>query len=223
VGGRAGNLLRADAVLFRAQEFFALWGIILSATVATAAVADDLKSGAFQFYFSRPLRADDYVRGKLLGLFVLIGFSTLVGPLFLSIVRVGLVTDFAEAVTLLPVIPKALALGVASTAALVLPAAGLGALLGRRIAAQAAYILYWVVIAQAAKGVSRALDLPYIGLLALDLDVRVIGGTLFEVRERSFWPEAWQAALAILVISIAGYAALRARIRAAATTGLGGG
>src|SRR4030095_1170774 len=105
--GRGGSMLRADVVLFQSQQFFALWGIILSATVATAAIADDLKSGAFQFYFSRPLRPQDYVRGKLLGLFVLVGLSTFLGPLVLAIIRACLVDDFAQAMKLLPVVPKA--------------------------------------------------------------------------------------------------------------------
>ncbi len=222
MGGRGGRLLRADTVLFISYGFFSLFGIILAATVATAAIADDLKSGSFQFYFSRPLRPDDYVRGKLLGLFVLIGCSTFAGPVVLSIIRVCLAEDLGGAIKLLPIIPKAILLGVAGTSALVLPAIGLGALLGKRVAAQAAFIVYWIVISGFVSVVAHELRLPLVGLLALNSDVNVVGGYLFGMPSDSGSPEPWQAGLAIVVFSVAGYVALRRRIRSSATAGLGG-
>ncbi len=222
LGGPLGQLLRADAVLFYSTQFFGVWGLILAVTVATAAIADDLKSGAFQFYFSRPLRPSDYVRGKLLGLFALVGMATLAGPLVLSIIRLCLVDDVAEAVKLLAVIPRALLLGVAATLALVLPAAGLGALLTKRTPAQAAFIVYFVVFGTITEGLAHGLRTPYLALFSLRSDVLVIGRDLFGVYPEPYSPEPWQAGVAILVYALAGYLALRLRLRSAATAGLGG-
>jgi hypothetical protein len=221
--GQAGQLLRADAVLYRSYVWaFSTFGAILAATVATAAIADDLKSGSFQFYFSRPLHADDYVRGKLLGLFTLVGCATFAGPVTLAVIRVCLADDFAQAMKLLPVLPKAMLLGLAGTTSMVLPAMGLGALMGRRIAAQAAYIVYWIVVSGIAAMLAHGLHQPAIALVSLASDVDAVGSYLFGVLPDPGTPAAWQAALAIVAFAVAGYAAVRARLRSASTAGIGG-
>jgi len=221
-GGRGAAFLRADTIMFGSYPFFSACGLLLSLTVAASSVADDLGSGAFQFYFSRPLRPDDYVRGKLLGLYTLVGMATLAAPMVLAIVRVCLSDDLTGALRTLPLLGRTFVVGVAGTAALVLPAMGLAATMGKRMAAQAAYVVYWMVISTIAFGLSQALHKPPIALFSLVADIGVVASELFHVPGDTGLPPAWQAGLAILAVSVGSYALESARVRSGASAGIGG-
>jgi hypothetical protein len=210
-------------VVFNAVSFFQLWGFILTATVATAAIADDLRAGAFQFYFSRPLRAADYVRGKLLGLLVLVGMPMFAGPVALSIIRVFLVDDFGDAMRVLGIVPRAMAIGLAATVALVLPAAGLGALLKKRMPAQVGFAVGYLVIGSIAIGIGESLELPEIGALSIPASIGTLNKAVFEQPIDVDDPPVWAAALVLALFSAAGYWAIRSRIRSAESAGVGGG
>jgi ABC-2 type transport system permease protein len=220
--GPVPDMLRVDRVLAISCSFFTLFGVVLTITVAMGAIADDLRSGAFQFYFSRPLRPADYVRGKLLGLFVVVGSASFAGPVVLAIVRVALVENLAQARAALHILPACIVIGVLGTLALVLPAVGLASLLRQRVAAQAAFIVYWVVLANAAVGLSYNLRLPALGLLSLSNDLQTVTRALLGVRQELRSPEPWQAALVIVGVAVVGYVALARRIRSASTAGIGG-
>jgi ABC-2 type transport system permease protein len=220
--GRTPDMFRPDRVLANARAVFSGWGVVLTITVAMGAIADDLRSGAFQFYFSRPLRPADYVRGKLLGLAAVVGFASFAGPFLLGILRVTLVDDLTQARAVIGVIPESFVIGVLSTAALVLPAAGVASLLRQRTAAQAAFIVYWTVVSGVATVLSYELRLPLIGLIAINRDLDVVTRALLGVRQELRSPEPWQAALVIVLVSVAGYVALTRRIRSASTAGIGG-
>jgi ABC-2 type transport system permease protein len=221
-GGREMQFLRADNVMFRSYPFFSACGILLSLTVAASSVADDLTSGAFQFYFSRPLRPDDYVRGKLLGLFALVGVATLAAPVLLAIVRVCLADDLKTALATVPLVGRTFLVGVAGTAALVLPAMGLAATMGKRMAAQAAFVVYWVVLSTVAMALAEGLHQPQIALLSLVADIAVVAAELFRVAGDTGLPPPWQAGLAILFFTAGSYALVRARVRSGASAGIGG-
>ena len=102
-----------------------MWGQLLAVTVGCSAVADDLTRGAFQFYFARPLRPGDYLRGKLLGVGLIIALPMLLGPFILTLVRLFLVEDVADMLPLLPMVPKALLAGLYGTASIVMPSVAL--------------------------------------------------------------------------------------------------
>jgi ABC-type transport system involved in multi-copper enzyme maturation permease subunit len=220
--GRASQLLRADAIMFGSYPFFSAWGLLLSVTVAVPAVADDMASGAYQFYFSRPIRPDDYVRGKLLGLFAVIGVTTLAGPLVLAIVRVCLSDELAGAMKTLPLIGRTFMVGLVGTSALVLPAMASAALIGKRMAAQAAYVVYYVVLSSIAISLSQGLHAPGIALLSLVSDIAVVAASLFGVPGDTGLPPAWQGGIAIALIAAGSYAIVRAKVRSGASAGIGG-
>ena len=77
---RGAPLPRAEQIIFIASMFFEVSAFIIALAVGCRVVADDLRLGAFQFYFARALRPRDYVVGKLGGLALLIGIPMLGGP-----------------------------------------------------------------------------------------------------------------------------------------------
>lgn len=223
VMARTARFGRVDRVVFTATEFFSFWGFLLSLSVACAAVADDLKLGAFQFYFARPIRPRDYVIGKLLGIMAVVGVPMFAGPVSLAILRLLLTDSLSEAASLAIVIPKAIALGLVATAAFALPAAGLGALVRGRTAARAAYAIYYLVVASVVDGLAQAsARLSWLKLLVAHADVFTVGRALFDFQPRAHDPPAWAAAAAVAVIALAGFFVVHHRVRSAETAGLGG-
>jgi hypothetical protein len=213
---------RAEQIIFYSLLGYKLAAYMLATVVACAAIADDLRLGAFQFYFSRPLRTRDYLAGKLLGLALVVGVPMFLGPVILAIVRVCLADDVGQAVTLLPFVPRAALLGVLGTAAFVLPPAALGALVGKRGTAQALYVVYFVVLGNPSEGLPRMLGAPALALADVGYDVEVVGRALFGVT--GAWPDVgtWPAAGALAVVCAASLAAIWWRVAHAETAGLGG-
>jgi len=85
--------------------------LFASMFVAVPAVASDLQSGAFTFYFARSLRPRDYVIGKLAGISAMLSLIIAAGPLALAIARLGLSDGLDEVIALLQTLPRALAIG----------------------------------------------------------------------------------------------------------------
>ncbi len=88
LGPRRGLLTGVDRVVGSVHEVLAAYVSIqffvtalVIAVVASGAIADDRRAGAFELYFSRPLTRLHYALGKLLGA-GLIPFGTLVFPTF---------------------------------------------------------------------------------------------------------------------------------------------
>lgn len=219
-GGGVQLLPGEDFVVYHSLEFFSLWGFLLALTVACSAIANDLRLGAFSFYFSRPIRPIDYVRGKLCGLFVVIGLALFAGPVLLSLVRLFLVDSLADAAGLVPVVLRAALLGLLATAAHVLPAAGLGALLARRIPAQAIYAIYFVVIGPVLRGATEATGETWPQLFSASADLTAVAAWLFGVKPQSNLPPAPAALAALIMISALGVLAVWLRVRNAETAGL---
>jgi hypothetical protein len=201
---------------------FGLWGLILSTTAAAPAVADDLRSGAFQFSFSRPLTAGDYVRGKLLGLLALVGITTLAGPLLISLIRLAVVDDWESAKDVLPLVPKAFGIGLLHTAALVLPAAAIGALLGKRTPAMAAWAVYMLVVCNMFEGVSQALREPLVALGSLPACVEALSAAALDVRVPRGTPPVEAAVGMLIAAAIGSWLVIRWRVRWAQNAGIGG-
>src|SRR5262249_53242228 len=143
---RGAPIPHAEQIIFFALIPLQLSAYVLGAIVVCAAIADDLRLGAFKFYFARPLRARDYITGKLLGILLVIAVPSFAGPPLLALVRLCFAEDVAQVPSLLPFVPRAMLLGIVGTAAFALPPAAMGALLGRRQPAQALYIVVFVLV-----------------------------------------------------------------------------
>lgn len=139
-----GPLAFVDGVLSFSYMFLTKFGFFLSMTIGAAVVARDQETGAFAFYFSRPVRPHDYVIGKLAGMTVVMATVFLAGPLLLAIFRIGLAKDTAEMVRLLPWLGHTLIVGVlASLTYAAMPMAA-SALIGKRTIAIVVWAVYYI-------------------------------------------------------------------------------
>lgn len=222
VRARGADIPRAEQIIFAADQFYELAAFILAVVWGCAAVANDLRLGAFQFYFARALRPRDYVAGKMLGLALLIGIPMFAGPVALSLIRLLLADGVAQAAQLASVVPRAIGLGIAGTAAYVLPVAGIGALTRKRQTAQALFAIYWLLISPAAFALSWPLRLPWIRLISMPSCLSVVGHWLFDVAPDAYSPPVWAAGAALVVACAAGLALVARRVTDAAYRGLGG-
>jgi hypothetical protein len=223
VRARGAPIPQAEAIVFIAGAFYEFSAFILAVLVGCAAVANDLRMGAFQFYFSRALRPRDYVTGKLLGMGMVIGIPMLLGPLVLAALRLVYAESPAQAWELAPVLPRALAHGLLGTLAYVLPAVGLGALAGRRQPAQALFVVYFMLVVPAVFILSEPLGIPAVRALSLPNDLSVLGEAIFGLERNPADPPAWVSALSLATFSALGLAAVWRRVSRVETAGLGSG
>jgi hypothetical protein len=125
-----------------------LIAFVLALFVGGAAIADDARAGAFQFYFARSVTKVQYLIGKLVPVLVLVGSAAIVPAVLLATLRLALCQS-GEVMQKLPLEPAALGAGVIETLVLSLPALALSATSSRRGYVQGIYamlfLLPWVV------------------------------------------------------------------------------
>jgi ABC-2 type transport system permease protein len=219
---RGAALPKAEQIIFISIQFLELSAFVLALAVGCRTIADDLRLGAFQFYFARALRPRDYVAGKLLGLSLLIGLPMFAAPVILAILRLVFADDARQALALAHVVPRAIVFGLAGTAAYVLPVAGISAWSKRRQPAQALFAVYYILINLPASGLAQALELPWLRLISITSVVSILGSAIFGVPPGRHDPPAWSAAAALATICALGFALVWQRVRRAETAGLGG-
>jgi len=64
---------------------FVVFSLLFASIVCSDVISRDLEDNSFMLYFSRPLKAEDYLLGKLGGAFSIIGIFSLVPPIIFSI------------------------------------------------------------------------------------------------------------------------------------------
>ena len=203
-------------------------GFLVTLTVGASAIAADRASGAFSFYFSRPVRPIDYLAGKLGGLIALQAAVQVVPLLLLAVFRVGLVAnraDFAEEIVL---VPRALGLGLLGAIVYAAVPIGVSALVPNRRNAVLVWVAYYVMVGGACTLIGMATG-SAIGALDLGVALESVGNALLHARLTMLLggtlvlpPLAWAlVSLAVHVALAIGIA--YARIRAAQPSGVGGG
>lgn len=100
-----------DGLVFSSIAFYGYVGFLLSLTCGGAVVTNDLRTGAFTFYFSRPVRPIDYMLGKLCGLFLVQASVILAPMLILTGLRLGLSSSSDDLLQTLELIPKVILVG----------------------------------------------------------------------------------------------------------------
>jgi ABC-2 type transport system permease protein len=221
--GGANALLRADRVVLEVSSSLGLIAFVLGVRVGCTAIADDLRVGAFQFYFSRTIRVSDYLLGKLLGISLVIGIPMLGAPLVLSLFRLLLADSWAEALDSARMLPAALAFGVAGTAAYALPAAGCGALMQKRVASMAMYAAFYLLGTAFLEGLAEGADQPIFRALEPGIALFSIGHAVFNVPAPRDAPALWAAVAAIVMYGLVSILLVRRRVARAETAGMGGG
>jgi hypothetical protein len=212
---------REDLMTVVALEGFRMMSFVLALAVASAAVADDLKQGAFQFYFSRAIRRGDYILGKVLGVAMVVGVPLLGGPLLISILRLFYAGDFGQVLGELHLLLRALAFGIPATLAFALIPLGVSALLGQKRLAQIAVALGYILVGFAAEISAEQLDIPEINMLSIAANMRQLGAWTYDVA-LPFPLPTWAGPTALLGLSLLGLFILRRRVAKLESADLGG-
>jgi hypothetical protein len=225
IGGMSGELIKfADGLLPWSTLLYCKVGFAVSLVLCSTVVAGDVQSGAFTFYFARSVRPRDYVIGKLVGLCFIVGLIMLVGPFVLAGVRLGLSEDVSQLLGLLPLVYKALALGVAGTLIYAAIPLGFSAAVTNRRYAMAMWAAYYVVIGSMAQGLG-ALITPGLGAIDLAASLFAVASWLFETRLRggnSLNVPADAALISILIHTAAAISLVFWRVRHSHHSGVGG-
>jgi hypothetical protein len=220
---RAGQKLPlSDALLPMSFQFFEISAFALSMTVLASAIAGDLRTGAFEFYFSRPLRARDYVYGKLFGALMLTGVVLFLGPVVLALVRIGLSEDVFGALHLLP--RAALIGAVAAVVYAVMPVM-FSAISSNRLHTVPAWGAFYFATAILIPVISESTGLLYLQALDIPRSLHTLAYAVFDVmpifdEQR---PPAWNAVLGLGGYLAVGVGVLYWRVSTTAGRGLGGG
>lgn len=181
--GRMGEavLLIRDVALPQSIAWFCRAAFICSLTLGATIIAGDVQSGAFTFYFARSTRPRDYVVGKLAGLGALMAILTLVGPLLLAGLRLGLCESTSDLVDHLVLLPKALAVGALATCAYAAVPLGFSALADSRRTALALWAAYYLVGGTIAIMVGTITHTGWIAALDLPTAVEAVANKLFDM------------------------------------------
>lgn len=224
VRGFGGQMLKlADALIPFSARLYCKVGFMVSLTVGSMVVSGDVQSGAFTFYFARSLRPRDYVIGKLAGLCVLLAVVMVLGPLALAGMRLGLSENLDDLVRLLPVLYKALAMGVVGTLAYAVVPLGFSALVTNKRHALALWAAYYVVIGFMVDGLG-ILTKPWVGAFDLAAAYQGVSHAMFDTQlpGRDLNVPLGPALISIGVHVVAAIGVVLWRVRNAQETGVGG-
>ena len=213
-----------DGTLPRAIQWYSRVAFLLSLTIGARVVAGDMQSGAFTFYFARSVRPRDYVLGKIVGQLVLVGMIYMAGPLLLAIARLGLADSSANLIDLLPMIPKALAIGALGTLAFACVPLGFSALVHNPRYAMAMWAAYYLIVGGMAWVLSRLTDS---GIAALDIAASLDSVAFWLSDLELVWGRAKRidphvALVSLLAHAAAGIAIVVWQVRRAHLRGIGG-
>jgi ABC-2 type transport system permease protein len=213
-----------DSILPLSLIWYCWIGFFASLFLAAPAVAGDIQSGAFTFYFARSLRPRDYVIGKIIGLSIVLSLVMLGGPLVLAGVRLGLAEGQDDLIALLPILAKAIAIGVLGTLIYAVVPLGFSALVSSRTYALAIWAAYYMLIGSLAQGLGFITH-PAVAALDLPTALGAVARDLFEVhmnRSIDFEIPAGIALASILVHVAAATGVMLWRVRTAQQRGVGG-
>jgi ABC-type transport system involved in multi-copper enzyme maturation permease subunit len=224
LSGIGGQQIKfADGILPLSMTWYCPIGFIVSLTVGATLVAGDVQSGAFTFYFARSVRPRDYVIGKLAGLGLLVALIMLCGPLMLAGLRLGLSDNLDQLIALLPILYKALAVGVLGTLVYAAVPLGFSAVITNRRYALALWAAYYLLIGSIAGGLAYVTR-PELAAIDLGAALKNVMLNLFDARMRGHGVVIPTSAA---LISILGHSAVAIglvfwRVRKAQQTGVGG-
>jgi ABC-type transport system involved in multi-copper enzyme maturation permease subunit len=214
----------ADAALPKSIEWYTRAAFLVSLTIGARVVAGDLQSGAFTFYFARSVRPRDYVTGKLAGMIGLLAPIMLAGPLALALARLGLSENVDQLVATLPLIPKAIAIGLLGTLVFATVPLAFSSLVPNARYALALWAAYYLVFGVMVSLLGRTSH-SWIGALDLATALDAIAMKLFDLqlfKGRAGWVPADAALASVLIHSAAAIAILSWNVRRAYGSGVGG-
>jgi hypothetical protein len=226
-GSPIGSQMRtmADSLIPESYRYLGMAALTLNLTVLAGTIAQDLKAGAFEFYFSRPVRPVDYVIGKVGGAFVLLAPILLLAPFLLTVYRMAITGDMDQVTSALPWLPKALLVGFVATLANACLALAFGALSKNPRYAVAGYGAFVFVGGAMIVTLSLALEIPWLAAFNLSSAINGFSNGIFGV---SFIFGDKTPSLLASTISLVAYISvcllfIHYRVKAAQRAGMGGG
>ncbi len=221
-GGQSKLTSALNTGLAQAFQWLPWMAFVLTMTTLARTVARDRQAGAFEFYFSRPVRPIDYVVGKLVGAAILVGAQLLVGPLLLAIFRVGIDWDHIE--TTWQVIPQTLLIGLVATAFFATVPLALSSLVGKPRSGLILWAVLWVLVSGIARALANQTEIET--FYALDPYGLILGATygFYGIKEFAFrsLPSLSLSLVGLAIYCVTAIAILYWRVRANAQTGIGG-
>lgn len=213
-----------DGALPRSIQWYSRAAFLLSLTIGASVIARDIQSGAFTFYFARSVRPRDYVLGKIAGMLALTGAIMLGGPLVLAIARLALSDSTDHLFTLLPIIPKTIAVGLLGTFAFAAVPLGFSALIRNPRHAMALWAAYYLIVGGMAYVLSRVMK-NGIGALDIATSLDALVFDLFDFKQtvgRSKRVDPSMALFSLVAHATAAIGLIAYKVRRAHLEGIGG-
>jgi ABC-type transport system involved in multi-copper enzyme maturation permease subunit len=213
-----------DGMVFGSIRFYVKVGFLVTLTCGAGIVANDLRTGAFTFYFSRPVRPIDYLLGKIAGLFILQAFVLLLPMLVLTFVRLGVSDSTDELVANLELIPKIVMVGGLASLAFATVSLGFSSLFSNRALSIGLWAGYYVIVSSIFVAIGVGTKNPDIAALDFPFALSSMAFHLFHLQSVGTDIVASQTASILgVVANIAAGAGLAYwRISANAHSGIGG-
>jgi ABC-2 type transport system permease protein len=182
-----GDLFReVDQIVFGSIDIFGNVAFLLTLTVGVTIVANDLKTNAFTFYFSRPVRAVDYLFGKWVGL-VAIYSTVLLAPMLVIVgTRLGISENTDELIDNLAFVPKTLVIGGLASMAYASLALGFSAIMRNRWLNLAVWCGYFFVFRSLIVGIAILADAPAVGAFDVPFALDALVYDFYGIRSDDF-------------------------------------
>jgi len=223
----ANSMVRtvADSLIPKSYTYLGYASLSVCLTVLAGAIARDLKAGAFEFFFSRPVRPIDYVMGRIGGAFVLLAPILLIAPVLLTVYRLALTGEVDRIVDTLPWIPKAIAVGFCATLVQASVSLAFGAITQSAKYAVAAYAAFIAIFGTIVDVIASTTGRPDLAALNIASAISGLASGLFD---STFVFDSPPPSLAASFLALLGYTALSItiitlRVRQAQRAGMGGG
>jgi len=224
---KSGMVVRlVDEIVFGGIAYFTKVAFLLTLTVGVSIVASDLKTGAFTFYFSRPVRPVDYVLGKVVALFILHASVILLPLLAVVSIRLGMSESTDELIDNLGYVPRTLLLGGMGALVFASMSLGFSAAFNTPRLNIAIWAVYYIVISTIIMGVAMQAGVPEIGVIdpyfaLLSLSFEMYGVNPARGEEVEFASLTWSL-IGLAGMSALGIAIAYVRVNRAAHAGIGG-
>jgi len=212
-----------DGVLFYGFRVFVFCAFVVTMTVVAGLVARDDETGAFTFYFARPVRARDYVVGKLAAIALIMSTIFLAGPLALGMLRLALAKDASDLRDLVVWLPKIILVGGLATIAYTTLPLAVSSLAPRRTLALGLWAAYYVMFMSAISGIGALTWAPLSAVDPAAAVMYLVSGLFdFEILYNNHRAPLWAAIVSLLGQSTGAVYILYRRVDAQARGSVGG-
>jgi hypothetical protein len=203
------------------------WKVSLLLSLLTAmfagggAVADDVRGGAFQFYFARPVTREQYLTGKLLPPVALVACVSMAPSVLLAVLRIAMAKDGADALASAFLPLQGLGFGAVLAIALGVPSVALSSLSRGRGYVQGMYagvfLLPWI-LGSIFVDVTRS---PWPAILSVPTHLDNLGRFVFRlpVEDSSHVMPVWLSAAFLAALITGSIALLRRRLASVEVVG----